>query len=52
MLVTSGGHHWRPVQTCSLYDPTCTGADIWWLLTRVRLAQADSMMHPTGMLSC
>ena len=22
LLVTSGGHHWRPVQTCSLEDPT------------------------------
>ena len=20
-LVTSGGHHWKPVQTCSLQDP-------------------------------
>ena len=28
--VLSGGHHWRPVQTCSLLDPP-TGAGIWWL---------------------
>ena len=21
MLVTSGGHHWRPVQNCSFQDP-------------------------------
>ena len=21
LLVTSGGHHWRPVQKCSLEDP-------------------------------
>ena len=26
-LVTSGGHHWIPVQTCSLEDP---GSDMWW----------------------
>ena len=28
-LVTSGGHHWRSVQTCSLEKPH-TGTDIWW----------------------
>ena len=21
LVVTSGGHYWRPVQTCSLHDP-------------------------------
>ena len=33
LLVTSGGHHLRPVQTCSLQDPPPlpTGADIWWI---------------------
>ena len=34
LLVTSGGHHLRPVQTCSLQDPV-TGADIWWPLKHV-----------------
>ena len=24
LLMTSGGHHWRPVQTCSLQDPPPT----------------------------
>ena len=28
-LVTSGDHHWRSVQTCSLEKPH-TGTDIWW----------------------
>ena len=28
LLLTSGGHHWRPVQTCLLEDyPPLTGAD-------------------------
>ena len=40
LLVTSGGHHWRPVQTCSLEFtvrmPHCT--DIWWSLKHVWLA--------------
>ena len=31
MLVTSGGHHWKPVQTCSFEDPTPISTDIWWL---------------------
>ena len=25
LLLTSGGQHWRPVQTCSLEDPTPAG---------------------------
>ena len=29
LLLTSGGHHWRPVQTCALEDlPLPTGTDI------------------------
>ena len=28
LLLTSGGHHWRPIQTCSFDDPC--GIDIWW----------------------
>ena len=31
MLVTSGSHHWKPVQMCLLNDPPPTTADIWWL---------------------
>ena len=34
--VTSGGHQQRPVQTCSLQDPSSHhGTDIWWLLKQV-----------------
>ena len=51
LLVTSGSHHWRPVQTFSLQDPHPTGSDIWWLLKQVRSLQAGRT-HPTGMLSC
>ena len=38
LLVTSGGHHWRPVQTCSLEDPPPTSTDNWWPPKHVRLA--------------
>ena len=31
------GHYWRPVQTCSLEDPS-TGTDIWWPPKHIRLA--------------
>ena len=47
-LVISGGHHWRPVQTCSLQDtslPVMTSGG--WSTYGV---QAGST-HPTGMLS-
>ena len=52
LLVTSGDHHWRPVQTCSLQDPPSpTGTDIWWWpLKQVRLA--SGLYAPTGILSC
>ena len=30
LLVTSGSHHWRLVQTCSIVDLPTTSADIWW----------------------
>ena len=49
--VTSGGHHWGPVQTCSLQNLPPTSTDIWWLLKHVRLAQVGGK-HPSGMLSC
>ena len=50
--MTSGGHHWRPVQIYSLQDtPPPTGADNWWLLKHVWLVQASGT-HPTGMFSC
>ena len=51
-LVTSGGHQWKPDQTCSFQDPLVPpspdGADIWWLLKYIRSAQVGGM-HPTGM---
>ena len=49
LVVTSVGHHWRPVQICSLEDPIVLTfgshrRSVWrW--------QAGEM-HPTGMLSC
>ena len=37
LLLTSGGQHWRPLQTCSLEDPP--RSDIWWWpLKHVRFA--------------
>ena len=40
LLVTSDGHHWRPVQTCSFEDPPPppTGTDVW-LLKHIPLAR-------------
>ena len=35
LLVTSGSHHWRCVETCSLEDYPST--DIWWLPKHVWL---------------
>ena len=48
-LLTSSGHHWRPVQTCSLQDPP----QGWHLglLKHVRSAEAGGT-HPIGMFSC
>ena len=50
LLVTSGGHHWRPVQTCSFEDtppPVLTSdgqqSTYGWKLGGT---------HPTGILSC
>ena len=54
LLVTSGGHHWRPVQTCSFGDNppplrATSGSGNWnWSMYGF---QAGSM-HPPGMLSC
>ena len=50
LLMTSGGHHWRPVQTCSLEDPP-TGTDIKLRHQSMYSWQAGST-HPPGMLSC
>ena len=49
LLVTSGGHNWRPVKTCSLEDPLPTSADIWWMKD-VWLASGRCASY--GMLSC
>ena len=35
LLLTSGGQHWRPVQSCSLQDPLPLGSDSWWPLKHV-----------------
>ena len=31
LLLTSDGHHWRIVQTCSFEEAPPTGTAIWWL---------------------
>ena len=43
LLVTSGSHHWRPVQTCSLQysPPVLTSSGRWSMVTST---------HPTGIL--
>ena len=51
LLLTPGGHHWRPVQTCSLDDPTPP------LLTpggghQNTYGWKVSSIHPTGMPLC
>ena len=52
LLLTSGSHHWRPIQTCSLQDLTPPK-----VLTssgghqNMYGCQAGGM-HPTGMPSC
>ena len=49
-LVTFGGHHWRPVQTCSLWAWGHTHPVPWcWHLV---VATEAGSTHPTGMLSC
>ena len=50
LLVTSGGHHWRLVQTCSFEDPY--GSDTWWWLLKLVQSMQEGSSHPTGMLSC
>ena len=42
LLVTSGGHHWRPVQTCSAQ----------LVATEARMVGKRVVQNPTGMLSC
>ena len=50
LLLTSSGHHWRPVQTCLLEDlppiPHQIGTDNLVVTTEA------GGTHPTGMLSC
>ena len=54
LLLTSGGHHWKPVQTWSLEDlppplpPVLTSSGGHW---NMYSWQAGGT-HPTGMLSC
>ena len=54
--MTSGGHQWRPVQTCSLEDPPTTSTDIWWPPKHVQLASGRYSSHWNaflfGLASC
>ena len=45
LTVTSGCHHWRPVQTCLLEDPNPTGTDIWWLKRAARILLENFNHH-------
>ena len=52
-LVTSGGHHWRPVQTCSLgltAQTPSTGTDIWWPPKHILLASGRYASYWNGFL--
>ena len=49
LLVTSGGHHWRPVQTCSLRTPS-TGTDVWWPLKYVQLTNGRHVSYKNAFL--
>ena len=54
ILLTFGGHHWRPVQTCLLRDPPPFPSPVLTSSGGHRNAckwQASST-HATGMLSC
>ena len=48
VLLISGGHHWRPVQTCSVEDLLPPPHWYWHLV----VATEAGGTHPTGMLSC
>ena len=49
-LVTSGGHHWRHVHTCSSEDPS--RSNIWWWLSKHIWSAQVGGTHPTEVLSC
>ena len=51
LLVTSGGHHWRPFQTCSFWDPPpeIRPSDMRHLVTEACMWQVGST-HPTTFL--
>ena len=44
LLVTSSGHDWRHVETCSLQDPP-PRTDIWWLLKQAWSVQVVGTHH-------
>ena len=49
LVVTSGSHQWRPIQTCSLQDvPFPHGC--WHLVVKHRWSVQVDGTHPTGML--
>ena len=50
-LVTSGGDHWRPFQTCPFGDPYQSGI-WWWSLKLKHIRFPSGGTHLTGMLSC
>ena len=57
LLVTSGGHHWRPVQTCSLdlivqAPPSPPPLLLTFGGHQSTYSWQVDGMHPTGMLSC
>ena len=48
-LLTSGGQHWKPVQTCSLEDSPPMSDIWWWPWKHVWFASGGT--HPTGIFS-
>ena len=53
LLVTSGGDHWRPVQTYLFGDPIPLPHDSWWWQLKFKHIRFQvSGMDPTGKLSC
>ena len=50
LLLTSDGHHWRPVQTCLLQDSTPTNTDIWWIPKHILLASGQYVSYWNSVL--
>ena len=49
LLLTSGGHHWRPVQACSfdltVQPPAPTTTDIWWPPMNIQLTSGQYVSY-------